>query len=70
MHVQADYGIINQTAFVAASPPSATAPGGTPAYYQFTATATGNQVNDTGCQTFTVDSTGLQTSAPNATGCW
>ena len=41
-----------------------------PPTYTLTATAIGNQVNDASCQTFTVLSTGQQTSAPAASGCW
>jgi type IV pilus assembly protein PilE len=43
---------------------------GTPATFLLTATATGNQTKDTPCQTFTVDSTGVQASLPATTGCW
>jgi len=68
--VGSGYYSVNQTVFTPAAPPSAASPAGTPAYYQFTATAIGNQVKDTACLTFTVDSTGVQTSAPSATGCW
>jgi type IV pilus assembly protein PilE len=38
--------------------------------YTITATAIGNQTKDTSCTTFTLTSTGVQTSAPNATDCW
>jgi type IV pilus assembly protein PilE len=38
--------------------------------YTITATAINDQLKDTQCQTFTLTSTGLQTSAPNATACW
>jgi type IV pilus assembly protein PilE len=38
--------------------------------YTITATATGNQTKDTSCLTFTLTSTGVQTSAPNTTACW
>jgi type IV pilus assembly protein PilE len=41
----------------------------TPASFLVTATATGAQVKDTQCQTFSVDNTGNQTSTPGTT-CW
>jgi type IV pilus assembly protein PilE len=46
-----------------------------PATYTFVATATGDQVKDTQCQTFTVTSTGLQTATnsagtDNTATCW
>ena len=41
----------------------------TPASFLVTATTTGTQTKDTQCQTFSVDNTGNQTSAPGTT-CW
>jgi type IV pilus assembly protein PilE len=38
--------------------------------YTLTATAINDQVKDSNCLTFTLTNTGLQTSGPNATGCW
>jgi type IV pilus assembly protein PilE len=67
------YNITNITV-VAAVPPTALIPGGTPATYSITATAVGQQANDTACATFTINSAGLQTatgtdSNPNV-DCW
>ncbi len=57
----------------AASTSSATA-AATPPTFSFTATAAGNQVKDTECNTFTITNTGLQTStnsgAAPTTDCW
>jgi type IV pilus assembly protein PilE len=57
--------------------PTTALPGGTPAWYSITATATavGNQLKDTSCKTFTVNSAGVQTaadaaSAVNTANCW
>jgi type IV pilus assembly protein PilE len=50
---------------------SAAVPPATPAGYTFTAVPiTADQLKDTQCQTFSLTSTGLQTSAPNTTLCW
>jgi type IV pilus assembly protein PilE len=38
--------------------------------YTITATAINDQLKDKQCQTFTLTSTGLQTSTPNTTQCW
>lgn len=38
--------------------------------YTITATPIGNQVKDTQCQSFTLTSTGVQSSSPNTTACW
>ena len=38
--------------------------------FTVTATAFGPQLKDTACQTFQVDETGAQTSAPSTTDCW
>lgn len=35
-----------------------------------TAKSTSSQYKDTGCRTFTLDSRGIRSSSPNATGCW
>jgi type IV pilus assembly protein PilE len=43
---------------------------GPPVGYQIQATAVGDQIKDTHCQTFTLQSTGAQTSAPDTTSCW
>jgi type IV pilus assembly protein PilE len=47
---------------------------GTPATYTITATAIGNQLNDTACATFTITSAGVQSATgtdPNASvDCW
>jgi type IV pilus assembly protein PilE len=63
------YYTITITNVNAATPPVGTTPG-TPATFLLTATAAGNQTKDTQCQTFTVDSTGVQASLPTTTGCW
>ena len=52
----------------AALPPGPLSPGGTPAKYTITATAIGQQVADTACATFSVDSTGQQTATSPT--CW
>jgi len=69
-----NYYRIDQTAFVAAVPPSAAAPAGTPASYTFQATAINMQAADTACQTLTITSAGVQGATgtdPNAaTDCW
>ncbi len=63
------YQITNLQA-VAATPPAGVN-NGTPATYTITASAIGNQVNDTSCLTFTVNSAGQQTATPNPNGdCW
>jgi len=55
---------------LAATPP-ANGNNGTPASYTITASAIGNQVNDTACLSFTVNSSGQQTAAPDPQGnCW
>lgn len=48
------------------------APGATPGTtYVATATAAGGQLQDTDCQTFTIDEMGARNSAPSAVGtCW
>jgi type IV pilus assembly protein PilE len=38
--------------------------------YTITATPVGTQTKDIACATFTLTSTGVQTSAPNTTDCW
>jgi type IV pilus assembly protein PilE len=67
------YYSVTNTRFVAATVPTATS-AGSPAIWEFTATALGDQLKDTKCKTFVVDSTGLQTStdssAATSTGCW
>jgi type IV pilus assembly protein PilE len=53
---------------------TAAVPGGALATYTITATAIGDQLKDTACQTFTVTQTGAQTATNSAgaaaTGCW
>jgi type IV pilus assembly protein PilE len=61
-------------AFIAATPPSALAPAGSPATYGFTATAIGLQANDTACATLSISSNGTKTATgtdpnPNV-DCW
>jgi type IV pilus assembly protein PilE len=57
--------------FVAATPPTANNPAGTPATFRLIATAIGDQVNDTQCLTFTIDSTGSQGATPGTVAtCW
>jgi type IV pilus assembly protein PilE len=63
------YQITTLTA-VAAVPP-ANGNNGTPATYSITATAIGTQVNDTQCQTFTINSAGQQSATPDPqNNCW
>jgi type IV pilus assembly protein PilE len=63
------YYTISITNVNPATAPAGTTPG-TPATFLITATAAGTQTKDTQCQTFTVDSTGVQASTPATTGCW
>jgi type IV pilus assembly protein PilE len=70
----ADYTIATPTT-TAATAPTATAPGGTPATYSITATAVGDQVNDVACASFTVTSAGARTATmsggtDNTSACW
>jgi type IV pilus assembly protein PilE len=51
-----------------AVPPTALIPGGTPATYTITATAIGQQLPDTTCATFTINSAGQQTAT--SPDCW
>ncbi len=60
---------------VAAVAPTTAAPAGSPATFSITATAVGDQVNDTACRTLTVTSSGAQSatdsaSAVNSQTCW
>jgi type IV pilus assembly protein PilE len=50
--------------------PAAPGPPIQPPGYSIQAVPIGSQVNDALCQSFTLDSTGLQTSSPSATDCW
>jgi type IV pilus assembly protein PilE len=63
--------LVSQTA---ATPPTATVPGGTPAAYTLVATAISTQVADTECYQFTLTQTGEQTSVNSSlattTDCW
>ena len=65
MNVGDNYYSVNVrfTAYVP-GPPSVAAT------YTITATAINDQLKDPQCQTFTLTSTGQQTSAPNLTACW
>jgi type IV pilus assembly protein PilE len=56
--------------FVAATPPTANNPAGTPATFRFVAQAIGDQANDAQCPTFTIDSTGVQGPAATVATCW
>jgi type IV pilus assembly protein PilE len=61
--------------FALAQPPAAGLPAGTPATYQFIATAVGDQANDTACASFTLNSAGVQgaltsASVANDFSCW
>jgi type IV pilus assembly protein PilE len=57
-------GYYSITTLVANPPvaPTATIPGGTPATYTITATAVGQQANDTSCATFSINQAGQQTA--------
>ncbi len=55
---------------IAAVAPLNTTSVGTPASYTITATTFGTQAADTACVTFTVSSTGQQTSTGTGTTCW
>jgi type IV pilus assembly protein PilE len=61
------YQITALTATAATPPPNSTS-AGTPATYSITATATGQQMNDTACAAFTITSGGVQTAT--STTCW
>jgi type IV pilus assembly protein PilE len=68
------YYVVNQIGINAATAPTGTT-AGTPANFYITANATGNQVNDTQCNAFTVNSTGQQTAqnsggTDNSAYCW
>jgi type IV pilus assembly protein PilE len=58
----------------AAIAPTALIPAGTPATYTITATATGQQLPDTACATFTINSAGQQTATGTdvnaSVDCW
>ncbi len=58
------YYSLNVTVTAATTSPYA------PAAFTVTATATGSQTADTNCQTFQVNSLGVQTSAPSTTACF
>ncbi len=70
--VGSGYYQIQTPVVVAATAPSATSPGGTPATFTLTATPTPttDQVNDTACTSFTVNSQGVQSSTPAGSSCW
>ena len=61
--VGSGYYQLQQPQIASAALPSANSPAGTPASYSITATAIGDQLNDTDCRTFTVDSAGDQTAS-------
>ncbi len=69
-------GYYNITAItvVPAVPPSGLNPSGTPATFSITATAVGQQTNDTACATFSINSAGQQTAtgldANASVDCW
>ncbi len=71
--VGSGYYTVAAPTVTAASLSSSTA-AATPAKFSFTATATGTQTKDTQCASFTIDQSGLQTSADSngtaTTGCW
>ncbi len=68
------YYQIAAPAIIAATAPTALAPGGTPATYTLTATpvAGTDQVNDTACTSFSLTSGGVQSALPvaNSALCW
>lgn len=74
--VGSGYYSITNLAFVAATAPTTALPGGVPATYTITATATAaDQLKDTSCRTFTVTSGGAQSStdssgADSTATCW
>jgi type IV pilus assembly protein PilE len=68
------YYTLSPPTVVTATAPTSTTPG-TPATYSFTATATGNQLKDTTCKTYTVTSAGSRTaqdasSTDTTSSCW
>jgi type IV pilus assembly protein PilE len=66
-----NYYSIAQTTFTPAVGATAAIPAGTPAYFLFTATPLGNQLNDAGCTSFTIDSAGVQgATGTDAANCW
>jgi type IV pilus assembly protein PilE len=72
-NVGSGYYSIGSPTITAASTSSATA-AATPAGFTFTATAVGNQANDTQCYQYTINQSGVQGSLNSAgaatTGCW
>lgn len=73
--VGSGYYNITSIAVIPAVPPTPLAPSGTPASFQITATAVGQQANDTACATFSVNSAGQQTAltagaVDNSVTCW
>lgn len=73
--VGSGYYQIAQPTVTAAVAPSASSPAGTPASFSLTATPIGNQLKDTACASFTVNSQGVRTAltsggADNSTTCW
>ena len=64
------YYQITTLTVVAATPPGG-GNNGTPATYNITASAVGNQTNDTQCLTFSINSAGQQTATPDPNlDCW
>jgi type IV pilus assembly protein PilE len=73
--VGSGYYNITGITVIGAVAPTTTTSAGTPASYSITATAIGNQVQDTACATFTITSGGVQTAATsggvaNNAACW
>jgi len=70
--VGSGYYQINAPVIVAATPPNAGNPAGTPATYTFTAQPIGDQVNDAECTSFTINSQNQQLATPaaNTFTCW
>ncbi len=73
--VGSGYYQVAQPVVTAAVAPTTAAPAGTPASFSITATPIGDQVNDTGCASFTVTSQGAHTSlsssgADTSSTCW
>ena len=72
--VGAGYYNITNIAVVPAVAPGPLTPSGTPATFTITASAVGQQTNDTACATFSINSAGQQTATgldPNASvDCW
>ena len=69
--VGSGYYQISQPTVIAAVAPTSAAPAGTPSSFSVTATAIGDQLKDTDCQSFTVTSSGARTASPDpSSDCW